>query len=393
MIPVSIYIHIPFCVHRCAYCDFNTYAGMEKWIPSYVDALCKEITLVGNAAPQMFPVHTIFFGGGTPSFIPAIFIQKILTAIRSQFLILEEAEITLEANPGSVEPELLETLRLAGVNRLSIGMQSAVQEELSLLTRTHTPDDVKQSIRFARQAGFENINLDLMFGIPGQTMDTWKYSLDFALSLDPEHLSLYCLTVEEGTPLHQWVEKGKTIMPSEDETAEMYEFSMDYLAEFGFLQYEISNWAKPGKNGEWQMCRHNLQYWNYLPYLGFGAGAHGFFENIRTENVRAIPKYIHQINHLIAQAFPTSPANDRVLKLDFQEQMKEYMMVGLRLTHNGVQLEDFYSRFGVSLLEIFKKEINFLLSRDLIEWCNNQRNLRLTRKGKLLGNQVFIHFV
>lgn len=393
MDPVSIYIHIPFCVHRCAYCDFNTYAGMEKWIPEYIDALCKEIVYAGEAAPYPIKVHTIFFGGGTPSHIPAQYIRKILSTIKSQFEVDPNAEITLEANPGTITENLLGELAEAGINRLSIGMQSAIPDELILLTRNHSPEDVKNTIFIARKSGFQNINLDLIFGIPGQSLNKWKQSLDFAMTLEPEHLSLYSLTVEEGTPLFKWVKNKKVSMPSDDETADLYEFSMDYLSDAGFLQYEISNWAKENKTGEWLICRHNLQYWKYLPYLGFGAGAHGFFGETRTANVLEIPQYIEKIHHPSSCPFPVSPANEQAITLHIQEQMKEYMMVGLRLTHEGINVNEFYTRFGSSILKIFGKEIDFLLSRGLLEWINDGNNLRLTRLGKLLGNQVFIHFV
>lgn len=393
MIPVSIYIHIPFCVHRCAYCDFNTYAGMEKWIPAYIEALCREISVVSETAPEGIIVQTIFFGGGTPSYLSVSLLNKVLHTVRSRFQVMEKAEISLEANPGTVEPHLFEELREAGFNRLSIGMQSAIPKELKFLTRIHTVEDVQNSVIQARMAGFQNINLDLIFGIPGQTIQTWKNSLEFALSLQPEHVSLYSLTVEEGTPLNHWVEKGKISMPSDDDAAELYEYSMDAMAEAGYLQYEISNWAKQDLNGDWLMCRHNLQYWRYLPYLGFGAGAHGFFENTRISNVLGIPEYINRIKSLSSHQFPTSPAVDQILILDRQEQMKEFMMVGLRLTHEGVSLLEFYHRFGVSLIEVFGKEIEFLLARGLIEWFNENKRLRLTKRGKLLGNQVFLYFV
>ena len=289
----SLYFHIPFCVHRCAYCDFNTYAGQEAFIPAYVEALVREIEAVAASAPDRLPVHTIFFGGGTPSLLSPEHFERILGAIRKNFdlkPIIDERsvvtnsvvppEISLEANPGTVSLASLKGLRKAGFNRISFGVQSSHPEELRLLERIHDFFDVIESVKEARQAGFENLNLDLIYGLPQQTLERWQESLKRAVGLNPEHLSLYALTIEHDTPFGRWMAQGLMPLPDPDAAADMYEWASQYLQAQGYEQYEISNWARPG-----YPCRHNLQYWRNEPYLGFGAGAHGCAANLRIANI------------------------------------------------------------------------------------------------------------
>ena len=345
MDPLSIYLHIPFCRHRCNYCDFNTYAGQEKLIPAYLDALRYEIALIGQAAGSSAPVHTVFFGGGTPSLVPPDGISALLEQIRRYFNLLPDSEITMEANPGTVSRVQLDALRAMGINRLSFGMQSAHLEELQFLERIHSFGDVIDAVRWARQAGFDNLSLDLIFGLPFQNLGRWKSTLEYALSLKTEHLSLYSLTVELGTRLNTWVQQGIIPEPDDDLAAEMYEYAMMHLARRGFRQYEISNWARVSEKGVDYVSRHNLQYWLDLPYLGLGAGAHGYAAGLRTANVDGIGQYIQRMKQDSDLDFPLSPANLSRDAVDWQTETQEWMMVGLRLTEQGVSRAVFRKAF------------------------------------------------
>jgi oxygen-independent coproporphyrinogen-3 oxidase len=303
--PISLYFHIPFCTHRCAYCDFNTYAGQEESIPAYAEALQKEIQFVGRSTPENHQVHTIFFGGGTPSLLTANQLEFIVSSIHSSFTLSPKVEISLEANPGTCSREFLNGIRTLGFNRISFGVQSANPNELHLLERIHDYGDVVNAVKWSRQAGFDNLNIDLIYGLPEQTMADWQRTVSLILGLHPEHLSLYALTLEHGTPFGRWTERGMLPIPDPDLAAEMYEWAGDRLSTDGFEQYEISNWSKPGKE-----CRHNLQYWRNQTYLGFGSGAHGFGGGFRYSNVLRIKTYI---NRLMTSGeddspFPFSPA-------------------------------------------------------------------------------------
>ncbi len=283
---ISLYLHIPFCHTRCHYCDFNTYAGILPLREPYVQALQVEVEQAGKLAqrPDGTPrrARTIFFGGGTPSLLSAIQTARLLRACRSAFAIDQDAEVTLEANPGTLTLEHLIELRTAGINRLSIGAQSFDAVLLKTLGRIHTPDEICQAVYAARSASFTSINLDFMFGLPGQTMQHWYETLDQALALHPEHLSLYSLIIEEGTPFYTWTQEGSIAPGDEDLCADMYEYADERLRAAGYENYEISNWALPG-----HQCRHNLTYWHNLPYLGMGAGAYSSFAGRRFSNVLA----------------------------------------------------------------------------------------------------------
>ena len=391
MSPTSLYFHIPFCRQRCYYCDFNTYAGMEQWISGYTVALCAEIGQVAGQAGDRLEVHTFFFGGGTPSILGIPQLESILQTVRQNFTLLENLEGSLEANPGTVTPGYLKDLRRLGINRLSLGMQSANPEELHLMGRIHDTPDVIQAVKWARQAGFDNINLDLIFGLPFQTMEQWQNSVELALKLNPEHLSLYALTVEEGTPFFQWTERGLIPVPDDDLAAEFYEWASDRLDRAGFFQYEISNWARKNSEGILLTCRHNLQYWRTLPYLGFGAGAHGFARGLRTANAAAIPAYISLCDAKKVDRFPIGPAAAEVRQIDRQTEMQETMMVGLRLVDEGVSMQQFRDRFGETMDAVFGKQIQKLSGHGLLE--ETAGRIRLTKHGRLLGNRAFMEFV
>ena len=394
----SLYIHIPFCTHRCAYCDFNTYAGQEGMIPAYVDALCREIEFVGcsaraewrsggNQAP--WKVHTVFFGGGTPSLLTPQQFDSIFTSIHDNFLLSQEAELTIEANPGTVSYENLLELRCIGINRISYGVQSANTEELRMLERAHDFFDVIEAVTSARKAGFENLNLDLIYGLPEQTLQTWQTTVKRILDLHPEHISAYALTLEHGTPFGRWSSKGLMPLPDPDLAAEMYEWLSETLEAYGYSQYEISNWAKPHYE-----CRHNLQYWRGLPYLAFGAGAHGYANGYRYSNVLRIKTYIDRITNyqLTNYVFPITPAAVNHHKQSLEDDMSEFMMTGFRLTREGVSDEEFQARFGRSMRDVYRKEIAELLALGLIENVTGEK-LKISKRGRLLGNQVFIKFV
>ena len=388
----SLYFHIPFCVHRCAYCDFNTYAGQEDSIPAYVDALCKEIEFVGSRAEDV-EAHTIFFGGGTPSLLSPDQFESIFHSIREHFDLTENAEITIEANPGTVSLEQLQKLRALGINRLSFGVQSANAEELRMLERAHDFFDVIDAVHWARAAGFDNLNLDLIYGLPEQTVQTWQTTVKRILDLHPEHISAYALTLEHGTPFGRWSSRGLLPMPDPDLAAEMYEWGSNAFESAGYFQYEISNWAKPERE-----CVHNLQYWRGLPYLGLGAGAHGYANGYRYSNVLRIKTYIDRLTSLDLQfsnlQFPLSPATVNHHRQTLRDDMSEYMMTGLRLTHEGIAASTFHQRFGSVLKDVYQNEIEELIRFGLLEWHGETLDiLRLTSRGRLLGNQVFMRFL
>ncbi|HIE56676.1 MAG TPA: radical SAM family heme chaperone HemW [Anaerolineales bacterium] len=403
----AIYIHIPFCVHRCAYCDFNTYAGQDALIPRYVEALCREIQTLTDSAPQRFPVDTVYFGGGTPSLLPSEAFPRMLEVLARGFDLTSEPEITIEANPGTLSAAYLRDLRAAGVNRLSLGVQSADAQELAFLERQHNFDEVIQSIDWARQAGFDNLSLDLIFGLPEQRLETWADSLSRALKLAPQHLSLYALTIEHGTPLQARIARGLTPMPDPDLAAEMYDLARARLAAAGFVQYEISNWAldaqppsDTARRAPLLACRHNLQYWRNQPYFGFGAGAHGFVGGLRTTNVLSPGAYIKRLfpasssSSPARPAFPRTPATISALRIDRETEIGETMMMGLRLTREGVSRARFQARFGADFADIFAEQIARLLDFGLLEWVGEPEDaLRLSPRGYLLGNRVFQEFV
>ena len=391
----ALYLHIPFCAHRCAYCDFTTYAGQDDKIPAYVDALIREIELV--AASKRITAKSIFFGGGTPSLLASNQLASIMDALRTNFDLLADSEISLEANPGTVSAKYLQELYSAGFNRISFGVQSAHPDDLLLLERIHDFLDVIRSVKWARQAGFKNISLDLIFGLPEQSLRRWQNTLKSALDLNPEHLSIYALTIEEGTPFGHWANRGMIPLPNPDLAADMYEWASEFLIKNEYVQYEISNWARkssPSKEFSPYTCEHNLQYWRNLPYLGFGAGAHGYSAKMRYSNVLGVRKYINALKEATTAKglkFPFSPAMINQEEIDLKTEMNEMLMLGLRLTQEGVSNQVFQARFGKKIEDVFSEEVDKLLKLNLLEWSGE--DLRLTPQAYLVGNQVFYHFV
>ena len=392
MAATSLYFHIPFCNRRCGYCDFNTFAGMKTFIPQYVQTICKELEIVSQSSQERISVGTVFFGGGTPSLLSVEQFRSILKTVKVVFDLAPDAEITLEANPGTVNKQSLTGLKACGFNRISFGMQSANVDDLRILNRQHRHEDVIQAVAWSKQAGFEHINLDLIFGIPGQTLESWQRTLELALMEKIDHFSLYSLIVEDGTPLERWISRGLLAEPDNDLAAGIYETAMQVLDRAGYEQYEISNWALGGKVDN--RCRHNLQYWRGLPYLGFGAGAHGFFNGIRTENAYGIEEFINRVNRSKSTDFPAGPAYVSASRLSLWDRMQEFLMVGFRLTAEGVARADFKETFGYPMESFFSKQIEYLEKNKLIErHPRDDDRLRLTQRGILLGNQVFAQFV
>jgi oxygen-independent coproporphyrinogen-3 oxidase len=390
---LSLYLHIPFCQRRCGYCDFNTYAGLDDLIPPYVDALAAEIFFYGekNRIGKNLPVHTVYFGGGTPSLLSEGQLGRLLGDLDEAFQLEEDCEITIEANPGTVDLEYFQKIREYGVNRISLGVQSAISGELAVLDRLHGYEEAEQAVEQAREAGFENTSLDLINGIPGQTLNSWQESLDAALSLSPQHLSLYSLTVERGTPLEGMIQSGLVQAPNDDLAADMYELACKKLDQLGYRHYEISNWGLV-LGGEVMVSRHNRQYWRNHPYIGLGAGAHGFLGGIRYQNVRGIPTYINGMKKVPEDGFP-GVAED-IEKIDHQREMNETLMMGLRLLEEGVSTDGFSARFGENLEDVYGVKIGNLIGLGLLEWIEGEkRSIRLTSRGYLLGNRVFGEFV
>ena len=393
--PIGLYVHVPFCLSKCAYCDFASYAGREVDIPRYVDAVIQEIARRGAETGHP-KADTIFLGGGTPSLLDGRQVTRILEALFEAFPIEEGAEITCECNPGTLgilngtsdgphprplsqrergaradtlTTPLAEALRKAGVNRLSLGAQAKQTRLLRLLGRIHDWEKVIASVEMAREAGFDNINLDLMFGLPSQTVADLRETLEAALAIQPTHLSCYGLIVEEGTPICRNIAAGKLVLPDEEIEREMYELARRTLAEHGFHQYEISNFTREG-----YACRHNLGCWTRVPYLGFGCAAHSFFEQCRTMNPSELDAYLAG----------EQPKTEQISK---EEARFESMMLGLRMTR-GVKDEDFTRMHGMSIREAFGEKLDKPIAAGLLEW--REGALRLTRLGMDLQNSVLV---
>ena len=389
--PIAVYVHIPFCLSKCNYCDFNTYEGIESLMPSFVDALSSEIGIWGKLLDHP-DVSTVFFGGGTPSYLPPASIALLTDRLRESTDVAPGAEITLEANPDDVNAEKADAWLDAGFNRISIGVQSFDDQILHALSRRHDADQATLAVATARSAGFENISIDLMFGLPNQSITAWDSSLKRAIELETDHLSLYGLQIEPGTPLHRDVNRGFVPTPDDDLAADMYEMAMDRLSEAGYEHYEISNWAKPGFRS-----RHNLAYWLNQPYLGVGPGAHSSMMGRRFANMKSPRRYISAIASAnSSDGTAVTPIDAGEIAVDFVEStsfemaMSETMMLGMRLSE-GMAKSEFERRFGISMVGVYGQEISKLVSTGLIE--DDGDRIVLTRQGKLLGNNVFESFI
>ena len=373
---LELYIHIPFCVRKCAYCDFLSVVGNVEVIECYVESLIKEIYDYQSMARQ-YMVTTAFFGGGTPSILSGAQMEKICEALREVFHFATDAEITIEANPGTVTAEKLKVYQNCGINRISFGLQSTNNEELKLLGRIHTYEEFLDSYQMARAAGFDNINVDLISAIPKQTLESWESTLNRVIALEPEHISAYSLIVEEGTPFARLYGEGAPLegdLPSEEEERAMYYRTEKLLGEAGYHRYEISNYAKEGK-----ACRHNLGYWERKDYLGIGLGAASLIDNIRYSHVEDLAVYLEYADDL--QQIEVGKE-----LLSITEQMEEFFFLGLRKMQ-GVSLDEFEQIFGVPAKERYGEAMMRLCQEGLLE--NADGVLRLTAKGIDVSNYVF----
>lgn len=395
---LELYLHIPFCVKKCAYCDFLSAAADEKVQEEYVDALIKEIHGYRNVYYDIYEITTIFVGGGTPSILTGTQILKIFEAIHQSFKIAKGAEITIEVNPGTATHEKMYFWKQVGINRLSIGLQSVNNEELSMLGRIHTYQDFLDTYRMAREYDFQNINVDLISAIPGQTLESWKKTLYTVTELEPEHISAYSLIVEEGTPFYQWYgssaetggekkyyplssrKKGDMhpALPDEDTERAIYELTAELLVQPGYSRYEISNYAKKG-----YACRHNLGYWERKEYLGIGLGASSLVNHIRYHNTKDYEKYMARIKE-------QKEIYEDVEKLTLSDEIEEYMFLGLRKTE-GISMKEFERQFGKDITNIYKKELEKLESAGLLMRSGDR--LYLTAHGINVSNAVFVEFL
>lgn len=390
--PLSLYVHVPFCSLKCAYCDFNSYAGIGDLIPSFVNAVISEAAAWAPIAKGR-PVETVFFGGGTPTLMPPELNARILTALRDRFGLADDTEVSIEANPGTVDQEHLEALIEAGFNRISFGVQSFDDADLLFLDRVHCARDAEECVHWAKGAGFQRVSIDLIFGLPGQSPESWIENVERALALDPGHISAYALTIEDGTRLAYDVAHGHVPEPDPDLQADMYERASERLATAGYRQYEISNWARPGEE-----CQHNLVYWRDGEWLGLGPGAHSHWGGLRFANVYSPRRYIELVN--TAGAAHDCPTTGEVLgampQVAFSERQPRHVQVadtailGLRL-NEGLDLAEFRDRIGESFESAFPGVLDELAPSGLLERVGDR--LRLTGRGRLLANEVFVRLL
>lgn len=375
--PASVYIHIPFCTNKCHYCDFNSYVLKGQPVMDYLDALEREMERTASLVPPG-RIDTIFVGGGTPTVLLPDQMESFLRRVRTYFPNWADGmEFTMEANPGTTDPDKLAAMKEGGVNRLSFGVQSFDNGLLERIGRIHNTDDVYRSLDNARAAGFTNLSIDLMFGLPGQTAELLRASVERALELQLPHYSIYSLKVEENTLFHTLYERGELPLPEEEEEYEMFLIILEQMRAAGYEQYEISNFARPGFDS-----RHNSAYWLNRSYYGLGAGAHGYMRGVRHVNIKGIQPYIEATRGGL-------PILERH-EVEPPEAMEDFMMVGLRLLR-GVSGEEFAAQFGIGLEEVFGGVLHRLVAKGLLE--RTERGYRLTKEGLPLGNEVFAEFL
>ncbi len=376
---LGLYLHVPFCVKKCNYCSFVSLPREDHLVSAYLKSLKNELKMYSdNLSETEKELDSIFIGGGTPTSLSVSELEEILENIQTCFYLSKDAEITVEANPDTVERQKLVSLKNSGVNRLSFGFQSCQNENLVLLGRTHTFSEAVCSYQEAREVGFDNINIDLIYGIPGQLIAEWSDCLREIISLSPEHISAYGLQLEEGTPLYKKVSEGELEQCPEDTEADMYQILMDMLKTSGYIHYEISNFAKPGRS-----CRHNLRYWHNQAYLGLGPAAHSYLRGERFANHLSVNQYIESLMN------GQSPVCSReVINRDVE--MSETVFLGLRLIE-GLDTRLFNRRFGISIEKVYSNEIKKLTRLGLLEKAGPF--LRLTNRGLMLGNMVFSEFI
>ena len=399
---ISLYIHVPFCLSKCPYCDFNTYQGIESQFGDFVTAVIQEIKAWSIALGRP-AVNTVFLGGGTPSYLPDGDVGLILDAIAGDYPVRADAEITAECNPNDLTAARCKDLRAAGVNRVSIGVQSMDNELLAMLGRRHDAEEAAEALARCRRAGFNNVNLDLMYGLPQQNMVQWRDTVAQVIELEPEHLSLYSLTLEEGTPLRRWVEQGRLPEPDPDLAADMYDHARAALADAGYRHYEISNWSRGGRESE-----HNLAYWRNLEWLGVGPGAHSSLRigdggpaGCRFWTVRSPRDYARRAwewaeaarrwTTVSADGIRSVPTVEDLEVIDEATAASETMFLGLRLL-DGMDVAAASARIGVDLAARYERELADLTAEGLLLWEADGR-LRLAEEAYLVANQVFTRFL
>ncbi len=365
----GLYIHIPFCVQKCKYCDFVSFADCEEEKDRYLSRLFDEFKLYRDTE-----IDTVFIGGGTPTSLPADRMEALLKEINENFCLLSNCEFTVEANPKTLDKHKLEILKRGGVNRLSIGVQSFNDEELKAIGRIHTAKDAIDTFVLARECGFDNISLDFMSALPNQNLDSFKNNIASAIALNPEHISCYSLILEEGTPLFSEFEDGKLNLPSEENEREMYEYACRALKEADYMQYEISNFAKKGKES-----RHNIKYWKCKEYIGVGLAAHSYIDDMRFSNTSDMKQYLMGYYK-----------KDDCELLDINDKMSEFMFMGLRMI-DGVSEADFFDRFGQKIDDVFEKQLLKFTKSDMIKRENGR--IYLTHKAISVSNQIMCEFI
>lgn len=373
----GIYIHIPFCVKKCRYCDFNSYKIDIEKKKRYIKALEKEIEIYSKMDNKI-KIDTIFLGGGTPSILKPDEIESIFEKLNSSFDISEDAEITMECNPGTLDEEKLNAMKKSGVNRLSIGLQAVQNDILEYIGRIHTFEEFEKTYNLVRKCGFDNVNIDLMYNLPNQREKEWMETLEKVVSLNPEHISAYSLILEEGTELCDMYERGEFTLSGDDTDIKMYRYTIDYLKKNGYMQYEISNYAKPGKE-----CRHNIIYWKCDNYIGLGAGASGYIGNRRYSNIPEVDEYNETI-----EAGKLPVLSEEVLT--DEEKFEELVFMGLRM-NEGVLYEDFEKISGIDIRK-YRKEIIERLKKDNLIECDENR-IKLTQSGREISNKVFLDII
>lgn len=374
---LGLYIHIPFCVSKCKYCDFNSYKLVVDEKKKYLNALQKEIEFYKKEIEEK-EVDTIFFGGGTPSILNEKEIEFLFENLKRNFNIKNNAEITMECNPGTLTLNKLKTMKKCGVNRLSIGLQAVQNNHLEYIGRIHTYEEFEKNYNQAREVGFENINIDLMYALPNQKREDWIESLEKIVNLNPEHISAYSLILEENTELFNMYERNEFKLLDEDTDIEMYEYTINYLKSHGYNQYEISNYAKDGFE-----CKHNILYWKCENYVGLGASASGFLNGIRYNNICGLDEY----EEIICSG---KKPIDWEEKLSIKDKIEESIFLGLRM-NEGIKLKDFQEKYNFNFKEEFKNEILKLKKCELI--YIDDENMKLTQKGREISNSVFVEFI
>jgi len=372
---LGLYIHIPYCLHKCGYCDFNSHPENQEESIYYVDALTQELR---SYSPKKYNVTSVFLGGGTPTILLPLQLKHILKTAQQVFNFKTDCEITIEANPATIKLQNLQEIRETGYNRISIGVQSFDQKELQLLERVHSEKEIHSTIHRARSANFKNLSMDLIFALPDQTTEKWHSNLKQAIAKKPEHLSTYNLTIEPETAFFKLNQKGKITLPNEDTQLEMFDTTIRILKDAGYQHYEISNFSKPGMESQ-----HNINYWNNGEYIGIGAGASSYLNGERFKNTKLPSKYIREIK-------VNKSAIETREKLEPINAMGETLMLGLRLL-KGVSIDAFERRFQVSFDKLYGKTLDQLFHKELITY--NQNRIALSKKGLFLADSVILQFM